>query len=80
MWLGVRNGMLHVRHLAPINYCGRQLARWLGSAAPACHEKEDAIPHPAACKHSLQYDGWPDGRFGVRVGTWNLGSLTGMGG
>ena len=24
----------------------------------------------------MQYDGWPDGRFGVRVGTWNVGSLS----
>ena len=31
------------------------------------------------CKHSLQYDGRPDECFGVRVGTWNIGSLCGKG-
>ena len=45
--------------------------------APAYHKKEGTAPHPGACKYSLQYDGRPDGRFGVRVGTWNLGSLSG---
>ena len=28
---------------------------------------------------SLQYDGRPDGRFGLWVGTWNVGSLSGKG-
>ena len=41
---------------------------------------EGATSHPGARKHSMQYDGRPDGRLGVRVGTWNLGSLTGKGG
>ena len=31
-------------------------------------------------KHSLQYDGRPDGCLEVRVGMWNLGSLGGKGG
>ena len=31
-------------------------------------------------RHSLQNDGRPDLRFGLRVGTWNLGSLSGKGG
>ena len=39
-----------------------------------------ATPHPGAYKHSLQYDGRPDGRVWVRVGTWNLGSVSGKGG
>ena len=46
----------------------------------AYHDEEGATPHPGACKHSLQYDGGPDWRFWVRVGTWNLGSLSGKGG
>ena len=37
-------------------------------------------PHPGACKFTLQYDGSHDGRFGVQVGTWNLGSVSGKGG
>ena len=37
------------------------------------HKKKGASPHPGACKYSLQYDGWPDVRFGVQIGTWNLG-------
>ena len=48
--------------------------------APAYHEKEGATPHPVACKFSLQYEGWPDERYGVRVGTWSLGRLSGKGG
>ena len=64
-----------------VNYCGRKLARRLvWSAAPAYHRKEVATPHSGACKFSLHYDGRPDGRFGVRVVMWNLGSLGGKGG
>ena len=48
--------------------------------ASAHHKKEGATPHPGACKFSLQYDGRPDGRLWVRIGTWNLGSLSGKGG
>ena len=71
---GVSEGMLPVNHPVPIilmavNYCGLQPARRLGWAAPAYHRKERATLHPGACKHTLQYDGWPDGRFGVWVGT-----------
>ena len=51
----------------------------MGWAAPAYHGEEGATPHPGACKFSLQYDGRPDGRFRVLVGTWNLGSLSGKG-
>ena len=39
-----------------------------------------ATSRPGACTHSLQYGGRPDERFGVWVGTWNLGSLSGKGG
>ena len=51
---------------------------WL--AAPAYQKKEGAAPHPVGCKLSLQYDGRPEERFGVCVGTWNLGSVRGKGG
>ena len=60
-----------------VNYCWPQLSRMLGWAAPALHIKEGETPHPGACKLSLQYDGRPDESFGVWVGTWNLGSLSG---
>ena len=40
-----------------VNYCGRQLARWLGWSAPAYHIKEGATSHPGTFRHSLQYDG-----------------------
>ena len=84
LWLGVGKGMLPVIHLATnilmvVNYYGRQQARRLGRTAPAYHEKECEALHPGACKLSLQYDGRPDGRFGVLVGTWNLGSQSGNG-
>ena len=58
---------------------GSQLL-WAPTNHPTYHEKEGATPHPGASKFSLQYDGRPDGRIGVRVGRWNLGSLIGNGG
>ena len=74
--LGVCKGMLPVRHIVPtflrimaVNCCGRQVTRRLVSAAPVYHEEEGATLHTGACKHSLQYYGRPDGRFGVQVGT-----------
>ena len=76
-----KQGQAPVKHLAPkilmaVHYCGRQLARRIGWAAPAFHKKEGASTYPGVCKHSLQYDGRPDERFG----TWNSGSLGGKGG
>ena len=35
--------------------------------------------NPGARRHSLQYDRRPDGHFGVWVGKWNIGSLSGNG-
>ena len=46
-------------------------------ATPAFHKKEGATLHSGVQKHGLQYDGRLDERFGVRVGTWNLGNLSG---
>ena len=46
---------------------------------PVYNKKKGATPHPGARKRSLQYDGRPDGRFGVRAGTWNFGSVSGKG-
>ena len=63
-----------------VNYCGHQINRRLGLAAPAYHKKEGATQHPLACKFSLQYDGRPDEHFAVRIGMWNLGKLSGKGG
>ena len=85
LWFVVTKGMLSVRHLTPkicmvVNYCGRQLAQRFGWAAPAYLIKEDATTHAGLCRRSLQYDGRLDGRFGVRVGTWNFGSLSEKGG
>ena len=48
--------------------------------ASANHKKEGANTHHGACKFSLQYDVRSDECFGVRVGAWNLGSLSGKGG
>ena len=49
-------GMHPEKHQAPkilkimaVNYCGCQLDRWLGWAAPAYHKNEGATPHPGAC-------------------------------
>ena len=64
LWLGVNKGKHPVRHLTlkimAFNSCGRQLARWLGWAAPAYYKKEGETLHPGACKLSLQYDGISD--------------------
>ena len=54
LWFGVSKGVLPVEHLAPtilmaINYCGRQLVRSFGWAAPVYHREVGAIPHPGAC-------------------------------
>ena len=46
---------------------------------PVYLSKDGASLHPGACKHSLQYDRRNDGRLGVCVGTWNLGSPIGNG-
>ena len=81
----VYKGLLLVRHFAPqivmaVDYCGCQLDRRFGWTTPAHHKKEGATHHAGACTFSLQYDGRPSGRFGVWVGTWNIGSLSGKGG
>ena len=76
--------MFYVKLLASnvfiaVNYCWRQLAQSFGWAAPACHKKESSTLSRAACTYGWQYDGRPDGRLGVHVGMWNLGSLSGKG-
>ena len=58
---------------------GHQPAQGLGWAALAYHKREGATPHPGLRKHCLQNDGKPDERFGVRVGTWNIRSMSGRG-
>ena len=37
---------------------------------------KDVLLYSRVCKHSLQYHERPDWRFGVLVGTWNIGSLS----
>ena len=56
---------------------GHQPAQRPGWAALAYHKQEGAILDPGLCKHCLQNNGKPDERFGVRVGTWNIGSGSG---
>ena len=48
-------------------------------AALTYHKQEGAAPDPGPRKHCLQDDGKPDERFGVRMGTWNIGSMSGRG-
>ena len=65
--------MMSIKH-------GCQLARRLGwDAAPAYLKKESANPHPRSRKHTLHYDGKPDEHLGVRLGSWNVGSISGRG-
>ena len=56
---------------------GHQPVQRLRWAALAYHKQEGATPDPGPCKHCLRNDGTPDERFGVRVGTWNIGSMSG---
>ena len=59
--------------------CGHQPARRLGWAATAYHKQEVVNPDPVPRKHCLLNDGRPDEQFGVRLSTWNVGSLSGRG-
>ena len=51
---------------------GHQPAQKLGWTALAYHKQPDHGP----CQHCLQNDGKPDEQLGVRVGTWNVGSMS----
>lgn len=85
-WIGVRKGIRPIisRSTKPsmdrTNKHGHQPARRLGWAAPAYQKKDGANNHPGPRRRRLLYDGEkPDKRFGVRVGSWNVGSLRGKG-
>ena len=56
---------------------GHQPAQRLGWVALAYHKQKGATPDLGPHKHCLQNDGKPDEWLGVRVGTWNVGSLSG---
>ena len=43
------------------------------------HLQKGAAPDPGPCKYCLQNDWKPDEMFGVREGTWNVGSMSGRG-
>ena len=75
----VKHILTKIFKITAANYCGRQLAQRLGLVAPANHKTDGATPHPGVHKLSLQYDGRSDERLGMRVGTQNLGSLSGNG-
>ena len=86
MRLGVSKGMLPLKTtcsdkmlMMAATKHEHQPARRLGWAALAYHKQEGATPDPGPRKHCLQNDGKPDERFGVRVGTWNIGSMSGRG-
>ena len=48
----------------------------VGVGGTCLSQKGRCNPHPGACKHSSQYNGWPGGRLVVRNGMWNLSSLS----
>ena len=58
---------------------GHQPAQRLGWAALAYHKQKGAAPDPRPRKHCFQNDGKPGERLWVRVGTWNLWSMSGRG-
>ena len=73
--LGVSKGMSPVKHLAQriivvVNYCWHQLARSLGWATPAYHNKEGASSFSKRASIVFSIMGGADGHFGVRVRTW----------
>ena len=51
----------------------------MGWASIAYHKQKGAAPEPGVFKHCLQNDGKPDEWLGVRMGTWNVGSMSGRG-
>ena len=55
---------------------GHQPAQRLGWAALAYHKQKGATPDSGPCKHCLHNDGKPDEWLGVRLGTWNVGSIS----
>ena len=59
---------------------GAKLPKCSGGWHLSTTKKEGVVPHPRAYKLSLHYDGRTGERFGVRVGTYYLGSLSGKGG
>ena len=78
--VGVSKGMLPVETtcsnknlMMTARKHGHQPAQRLGWALLAYHKQKGAAPDPGLCKHCLQNDEW----LGVRVGTWNIGSLSG---
>ena len=58
---------------------GLQPSQGLGWPALGYHKQEGATPQPGLRKHCFRNDGKPDERFGVRVGTWIIGSMSGRG-
>ena len=85
-WIGARKGIRPIiscskkpSMMATTKY-GHQPAQRLGWAAPAYHKKDGANNHSGPRRHYLHYDGLkPDTRFGVRVGSLNVGSMRGKG-
>ena len=55
-----------------------QLKGWGGPHLPTT-KKKGAVPDAGPRKHCLQNDGKPDELLGVRMGTWNVGSMSGRG-
>ena len=58
---------------------GPQQAQRLGWAALAYHKQKGATPDSGPRKHCLHNDGKPNERLGVRLGTCNVGSISGRG-
>ena len=84
--LGVSKGMLPLETMRSNKTLmmtagrhGHQPAQRLGWAALAYHKQKGATPDLGPRKHCLQNDGKSDERLGVRVGTWNVGIMSGRG-
>ena len=56
---------------------GHQPAQRLGWATLAYHKQKGVAPDPGPCKNCFQNDGKTNKWLGVRVGSWNVGSMSG---
>ena len=52
---------------------------WGGPHLPTTNRKIQPLTLAGLCKHCLQNDGKSDEWLGMRVGTWNVGSMSGRG-
>ena len=74
--VGLASGRAPINPHLSTSSNGCQPARRLGWAARAYHKEDGEKTQSGPHRRCLLYDGVkPNGRFGVMLGTWNVGSL-----